>query len=90
MHGDPPAAPDPDRTDLTLPALYPGIDPDTRLPRRPLAPDAIPRLDGNRHLFQAPQIPSDIRMKFFQVQDGIAHDLPRSMKSDIPAPVDPE
>src|SRR6201999_2428820 len=39
MHRDPPAAPPPDRADLTLPAPDTHLYPDTRLTRRPLAAD---------------------------------------------------
>src|SRR5690349_11170067 len=90
MHRNPPAAPDPDRTDLSLPALNTRLYPDTRLPRGPLPPDPITRQDPNGHLLQVTQIPPDIRIEALQIQDRIPYQLPRSVKGDIPSPVGPK
>ena len=43
------------------------IDPDPRFTRRPVTSDTIIFQHPDTHLFQAPQIPAEIRAEFLQV-----------------------
>src|SRR5580658_10763528 len=84
MHRHPPAAANPDCTDLSLPALYPRIDPNSCLTRRPIPTDSIIRQYPDRHLFQISQIEPDIGIEFLQVQYRVSDQLPGPVERDIP------
>src|SRR6201999_3016208 len=75
---------------LPLAAFYPRLDPHSCLAGRAVAPDTIVAKHPYRHFFQVTQINTYVRLEFFQVQDGIADQLPGSMKSNVSSPVSPE
>jgi len=90
MHRHPPTAPDADRADLPLPAPYPRLDPNPRLPRRPISPDPIFREYPDRHLLQITQIAPDVGIELLQVKYRVSDQLPRPMEGDVSAPICPK
>src|ERR1700733_12224386 len=77
MHRHPPAAPNPDRADLSFPALYPRFDPNPRLAPRPVPLYPVIRKRQDRHLLQIAKIAADIGIEFFEVKYRVSNQLAR-------------
>lgn len=90
MHRHPPAAANPDRANLSLQALYPRIDPNPRLARRPVPQNPITREYPDRYLLQITKIAADISIEFLEVEYWVSDKLPRSVEGNVPAAIGPK
>ena len=87
MHRHPPAAANPDRANLSLPALYTRIDPNPRLARRAVPQNPIIREYPDRYLLQFTKIAADISIEFLEVEYRVSDQLPWAVEGNVPAAI---
>ena len=87
VHRDPSRSSYPKGTDLSgKRSAY--IQPDTSFTLASGSNDAVFGQCSDNDLFQTPHIPADVRFVSLQVENGIAHDLPRSVIGGLASAVD--
>ena len=77
VHGDPPAALDAEYADFSSGTAE--VDPNAREPLNSAGDDAVFRARPDHCLFEEAEVLVDVREKLVEVEDGVAHDLARTM-----------
>ena len=88
VHGHPPAALDPDGTDLPggEPSLW--VHPDSSEPVDAAGLNPPVRAGADDGFLQLAQVPSDVGAELVEVEDGVRHELSGPVVGDVPAAVD--